>query len=119
MLDVFFAFLRQAQHIDLLFHIVDIYTFRSPTDHASLSRFIYEHVVCQRNLGFKREILRRFVEIFESPSVSQEHKTMALRAIVNPILLMAASRGQEEANLIDREYSVLVRNILTCAFKHD
>lgn len=86
-----------------------MYTFRSPTDYTALSRFFFQHVVSSRDIPFKQRILYRFVEIFESPSVSQEHKTMALRYVVNPILSMAESRGKEEATLVDRDYILLVR----------
>lgn len=104
MVEIFLAYLEQAQHIDLLFHIVDSYTFWNSANHTVLSRFLNKHVALSTNVPFKRAILDRFVEIFENTAVPKAHKTAALRILVNPILLISFSRGAKEADLVRSEF---------------
>ncbi|GAA5832957.1 hypothetical protein JCM3766R1_000374 [Sporobolomyces carnicolor] len=102
--EVFIAFLEQAEHIDLLFHVVDSYTYSTSADHSVLSRFLNRHVALCSNIPFKRAVLDRFIDIFENSGVTNAHKSAALRLLVNPILLVAFSRGEREASLIDVEW---------------
>ena len=103
-LDIFIAFLKQSVHIDLLFHIVDIFTYWNSADHTALSRFLNQHVALSTNVNFKRLILDRFIDIFENAAVTPAHKTAALRVLINPILLISISRGPRDAGLMDSEY---------------
>lgn len=103
-LDIFVAYLEQAEHIDLLFHIVDVYTYWNSANHVALSRFLNRHVALSIDVPFKRRILDRFVEIFENTEVSKAHKTAALRVLINPIILICYSRGHREVDLIDGDY---------------
>lgn len=103
-LDIFIAFLKQSEHIDLLFHIVDVFTYWNSADHTALSRFLNQHVALSTNVPFKRLILDRFIDIFENAAVTPAHKTSALRVLINPILLISISRGPRDAELMDVEY---------------
>jgi transformation/transcription domain-associated protein len=102
-LDIFVAYLKQAENIDILFHIVDVYTYNNSADHTALSRFINQHVALSANVAFKRQILDRFIDIYENVDVSKAQKTAALRLLVNPILLVSFSRGPKES-IIDFDY---------------
>ncbi|GAA5937574.1 hypothetical protein JCM10213_008398 [Rhodosporidiobolus nylandii] len=102
--EVFIAFLKQAEHIDLLFHVVESYTYPSSADHTVLTRFLNQHVALSTKLPFKRAILERFLDIFENVGVTNAHKSAALRLLVNPLLLVAYSRGEREADLLDSEW---------------
>ncbi|GAA6030453.1 hypothetical protein JCM8097_009114 [Rhodosporidiobolus ruineniae] len=102
--EIFIAFLEQEEHIDLLFHVVESYTYPSSADHTVLSRFLNKHVALSDKVKFKRAILERFLDIFENTGVTNAHKSAALRLLVNPILLVAYSRGRREADLLDSEW---------------
>ncbi|CEQ40122.1 SPOSA6832_01706, partial [Sporobolomyces salmonicolor] len=108
--EIFIAYLEQAEHIDLLFHVVDSYTYSTSADHTVLSRFLNRHVALSTNVAFKRAILDRFIDIFENAGVTKAHKSAALRLLVNPILLISFSRGEREADLIDVEWIAKVHD---------
>ncbi|KAK4051001.1 transcription-associated protein 1 [Microbotryomycetes sp. JL201] len=103
-LQIFIAFLEKAEHIDLVFHVIDAFTFWNSANLTVLGRFINQHVALSTNVTFKRAVLDRFIEIYVNAAVTVPHKTAALRLIVNPILLISFSRGKKEAALIDSEY---------------
>ncbi|GAA5983547.1 hypothetical protein JCM5350_000270 [Sporobolomyces pararoseus] len=102
--EIFISFLGQAEHIDLLFHVVDSYTYSTSADHTVLSRFLNRHVALSSNTTFKRAVLDRFIDIFENSGVTNAHKSAALRLLVNPILLVSFSRGERESGLVDVEW---------------
>jgi transformation/transcription domain-associated protein len=118
-LEIFVAFLRQAEYIDLLFHVVDVFTVRTPADHSALFRFFYEHVTTSKNVPFKQRVLGRFFDIFENAAVTQAHKTVALRFIVNPIMSFGFQRGEEEAELVDADFIAEVHTKLWLPSQHD
>lgn len=103
-LEIFMAHLQQAENIDLLFHIVDVYTFWNSANHVALSRFLNRHVALSTDVAFKRKILDRFIDIYENDAVAKAHKTAALRVLINPILLISFSRGKRESGLVDITY---------------
>ncbi|SGY18766.1 BQ5605_C014g07468 [Microbotryum silenes-dioicae] len=103
-LDIFIAYLEQAEHIDLLFHVVDAFTFWNSANLTVLTRFLNQHVALSHDVKFKRTILDRFIDIFENPAVAKAHKTAALRMLTNPILLVSSSRGAGENDLIDGDF---------------
>ncbi|GAA5857110.1 hypothetical protein JCM5353_001350, partial [Sporobolomyces roseus] len=72
---IFISFLEQAEHIDLLFHVVDSYTYSTSADHTVLSRFLNRHVALSSNVAFKRAVLARFIDIFENSGVTNAHKS--------------------------------------------
>lgn len=102
--ELFTSHLRRVEHIDILFHLCDVFQYPVAQDRTSLRRFLIEHVALSRNQTFKRALLDRFVDIFENRNVTKPHKTAALRHLVNPVLLVAFARGASEAKLIDAEY---------------
>ncbi|KAK4700569.1 transformation/transcription domain-associated protein, partial [Phenoliferia sp. Uapishka_3] len=102
-LDIFVAYLEQAEHVDLLFHIVDVYTYFNSSNHVALSRFLNKRVALTTDVAFKLRILDRFIEIFENTAVSKAHKTAALRILINPMLLIAFARP-DEAELVDPDF---------------
>lgn len=110
MVEIFISYLEQKDHIDLLFHVVEAYTYPSSADHTVLSRFLNKHIALSTRLPFKRSVLDRFLDIFENSGVTAAHKSAALRLLVNPVLLVAFSRGEREAELIDSEWIGKVHN---------
>ncbi|GAA96948.1 uncharacterized protein L969DRAFT_90354 [Mixia osmundae IAM 14324] len=100
-LDIFLIYLRQAEHIDLLFRMLDVYTWRCPSDRFALTRFYYETIAKSTDIAFRTRILSRFLDIFADKTMPQSQKTAALRVIINPMLYVAFSRGNSEAGLVD------------------
>ena len=62
------------------------------------------HVALSEDIGLRRRILDRFIDIYENPAVTQAHKSAALRLLVNPILLVVYSRGERESTVVDAEW---------------
>ena len=62
------------------------------------------HVALSEDIGLRRRILDRFIDIYENPAVTQAHKSAALRLLVNPILLVVYSRGERESAVVDAEW---------------
>ena len=116
-LEVWFAYLELAQNpsesdfepIDLVFHIVDVFVWSSPTDRTAASAFLFRHVIATKNVGLKKRILARFFDIFTSTAVTAQHKTAALRHVINPMLMVAFSRGEAEKEIVDPVFITLVR----------
>jgi len=102
--EVFTGYLEQVEHIDLLFHLVEAYTYLTSADHTALSRFLNRHVALSTSLDFRRQVLDRFLDIYENPVVKSAHKSAALRLLVNPILLVSHSRGEREEGLLDAAF---------------
>ncbi|GAA5889131.1 hypothetical protein JCM8208_007777 [Rhodotorula glutinis] len=102
--EVFTGYLEQVEHIDLLFHLVEAYTYLTSADHTALSRFLNRHVALSTSLDFRRQVLDRFLDIYENPVVKSAHKSAALRLLVNPILLVSHSRGEREEGLLDASF---------------
>ncbi|GAA5986698.1 hypothetical protein JCM10908_003861 [Rhodotorula pacifica] len=102
--DIFIAYLQQEEHVDLLFHLVEAYTYPTSADHTVLSRFLNSHVALSEDVGLRRRILDRFIDIYENPAVTQAHKSAALRLLVNPILLVVYSRGERKAGVVDSDW---------------
>lgn len=106
-LQIFMSYLKSCETplgIDLLFRMTDVFAYRSPSDPSDLARFLFRHVCLSRNIHFRQSVLRRFIDFFSNDGISPSHKTMALRYLINPLLLISFSRGDEEKAICDAEY---------------
>lgn len=104
LLDIFMAHLKQAENIDLLFHIVDVYIYSNSANRVALSRFLNRHVALSTDMAFKKKILERFLDVYGNDQVGKAQKTAALRILINPLLLISFSRGKKEAGLVNSEW---------------
>ncbi len=87
LLDVFRAFLRKKADLETYYAMVDVFTYKVAFDLTPITRFVYDHLTTSGDILFKREVLMRFLPVFESKTVSQAYKTQALRVLINPMLL--------------------------------
>lgn len=106
-LDIFATYLKACDTslgVDLLFRITDLFAYRCPSDPTSLGRFLFKHVAMSHSIPFRQQILRRFIDFFSNDGISPGHKTMALRFLINPLLMVAFSRGDADKAISDAEY---------------
>lgn len=110
-LSIFFPFLESTDSTfatDLYLRIVDVFTYRTPSDNMQVAHFLFERIALSRDVAWKQAVLRRFIDFFANEGITPAHKTMALRYIVNPTLHVAFSRGDEEKAISDPDYMNLV-----------
>lgn len=86
LLDVFKLFLAATGDLDGYFELLDGFTHRSCIDMTTTIRFCYEQVALKSSLAFKRQVISKWIEVFEDNQKTQEYKTQVLRVLVNPIL---------------------------------
>lgn len=111
-LEIFKAYLTKTEPSplsnDLLFRMTDVFTFRTPVDTSGLASFLFQHVANSRDIPFRQAILRRFIDFFTNDGIAPAHKTMALRYLINPLLVVAFSRGEEDKAISDPEYMNMI-----------
>lgn len=85
-LDVMRLYLVKRNDIGAYFDLLDAFTHLSSIDLTSLLRFCYRRVAIDGSIAFKREVISRWIETFESTDLGQDYKCQVLRVLVNPIL---------------------------------
>ncbi|PWN24918.1 hypothetical protein BDZ90DRAFT_281903 [Jaminaea rosea] len=95
LLDVFQSYLRQQPDVEAYFDLLDGFTYPSCIDMTPLLRFCYEQLAIKASTEFKRKVVERWIEVFESREFSQEFKSQALRVLVNPVLFATARPGKK------------------------
>ncbi|KDQ21071.1 hypothetical protein BOTBODRAFT_142417 [Botryobasidium botryosum FD-172 SS1] len=94
---------EQTKKLDILFGMVTVYTHRTPMDLTPLTRLLHRQVAMNESVGFKREVLRRFLQWFEDPACTWAHKTQLLRMVINPMLLVSLSSSERKEELVDAD----------------
>lgn len=112
MRDILIRALKQTPRIDLLFDIVAIYTCPSVVDVSSLTNLLYKHVAMSTSTFFRRNILLRFLSWFADTKPSWTHKTVFLRYIINPLLLVTFSRPDEYGQIMDPDTINQIHNLI-------
>jgi len=97
----FIRVLEDSPRIDIIFDIVAIYINQSVIDVSGLTTFLYQHVAMSTSAAFRRNVLSRFLIWFADPTPSWAHKTVFIRYIINPLLLVTFSRKEEEGHIMD------------------
>lgn len=107
-LTIFERYLSSSEHSksgnDLLFRVCDAFVYRSLIDTGALSHFLFTHVAQSRDASFRQAILRRFIDFMLMNGLATAHKTMVLRHLINPMLMVAFSRGEVDGSICDAEY---------------
>ena len=86
LLDLFVSFLKRKADLETYYAIVDVYTYKVAFDLTPTTRFVYDCFALSEDISFKRQVLLRFLDLFEDTKASQARKTQALRVLVNPML---------------------------------
>lgn len=87
--DVFCSFLAHEPNVDAYFQLVDVFTYRIAIDRNPLVTFIDQHLALEAPVSFCRQVLERFMTVFEDKDISQSYKVQTLRVLVNPMLYAA------------------------------
>ncbi|KAH3761988.1 transformation/transcription domain-associated protein [Pelomyxa schiedti] len=96
---------------DLLFHMVSVFQVRTTTDFTFLKDFYVEEVGKTYPIELKLALLQRFLQFYQDPSVTIEHKIQAIQMFISPLLSVTFSLNQP----IDKQiiFSIIIE-ILHC-----
>jgi transformation/transcription domain-associated protein len=98
LLEMFMGFLRQQQHIALLFHVVEAYEIRSSFERSNIAAFLYEQVALQPSIEYRRDVVEQYFNLYEDESVTWAFKINALRLIVNPTVKVYFTDQKADGN---------------------
>ena len=98
------------QEVDVLFHMLSIFTVRSTIDYTFLREFYTIEVADSYSPQEKKSILLRFLQVFKEPTLNQEHKVQALQILVIPML--TASFAKSETETVDQKIIAAIISIL-------
>ncbi|KAN0059794.1 transcription-associated protein 1 [Thecaphora frezii] len=98
---LFTSYLRVEPHVEAYIAILDAYTYRVAFDLTPTTRFIYDHLCIQASADIKKQMVTRFLALFEDANASQALKTAMLRVVINPMMLASsvlAARAEPAAD---------------------
>ena len=97
--ELFCSYLREGgeDRPDIYFSLTHVFTTPSSVDLTNVLRTIYQHLAIQGSLSLKKDVIRKFVDVFEDKDASQSYKAECLRVLVNPILVAMPKPGERSA----------------------
>eukprot|EP01105_Mastigella_eilhardi_P028048 TRINITY_DN89_c1_g4_i3.p1 TRINITY_DN89_c1_g4~~TRINITY_DN89_c1_g4_i3.p1 ORF type:complete len:3483 (+),score=913.52 TRINITY_DN89_c1_g4_i3:1249-10449(+) len=104
----------RAHHdeIDILFHMLSIFTVRTTTDFTFLRDFYMYEVARQYPPEVKTQIVEKFLYFYKDPSIPVEHKVQALQVLIIPLLNYSF---QQSKSIIDKKTVIsLITDVLDC-----
>lgn len=114
LLNLLIGVIERSPRVDVIFDIVCIYAHRVPLDLSRLRLCLLENVTLGASPELRKEIMQRFVEVFDSDTYTWAHKSQFLRYIVNPLLYtqlkLKQSSGSSD-NSIDTVDSSIVNGL--------
>ncbi|KAI8605964.1 hypothetical protein EDD21DRAFT_315697 [Dissophora ornata] len=97
LIEAFILYLKHNQDdIEVIFEMVSIFTQETVIDFSFLKMFYIEEIAMKAPAARKRAILEHLLVMFQDREVSQSVKMQSLRVIVNPMLLVAFTRGPSD-----------------------
>ncbi|KAF9581361.1 hypothetical protein BGW38_001654, partial [Lunasporangiospora selenospora] len=104
LVELFILYLKHnPDDIELIFEMVSIFTHETVIDFSFLKMFCIEEIAIKATAKRKQDILHQFLNMFQNREVSQGVKMQALRVIINPMLLVAFTRGSYYKSVINQE----------------
>ena len=100
LLEMFMGSLKNQQHVELLFHVVEAFEIRSSFERSYVTFFLYDQAALQASVDYRREILDHFFTLYEDDNINWTYKTNALRLVVNPILRVYFSDPKNDGSLV-------------------
>lgn len=89
---------------DIFFSLTQMFTQPSAVELSNILRTIYQRLAIDGTITLKRNVIRKFVDVFEDVDASQMYKAECLRVLVNPILVVAPKPGTETELLMDSDF---------------
>ncbi|ELU45462.1 Histone acetyltransferase SAGA, TRRAP/TRA1 component, PI-3 kinase superfamily TRA1 [Rhizoctonia solani AG-1 IA] len=114
LLNLLIGVIEQSPRVDVIFDIVCIYAHRVPLDLSKLRLCLLEHVTLGASSDLRKQIMQRFVEVFDGDTYNWAHKSQFLRHIVNPLLYAQIKQKEESespGNTIDCVDSSIVNGL--------
>lgn len=112
LLSILTLYLNHSLRVDVLFDVLIVCSETVPMELAALTQFLFKHVISVESVALKHEVLDKFLEHFESPSVSWAHKTRIMTVLINPIMLAALARRDVNDGLVDGEILAKIQRLL-------
>ncbi|KIM92641.1 hypothetical protein OIDMADRAFT_62381 [Oidiodendron maius Zn] len=84
---IFTKFLEyHHKDLDTLFSFIEFVTNEGFHQTHPLRTYIYQKIVCNNSIEFKKTVVMRSIKVYASKSASQKTKAFLIRDIVNPII---------------------------------
>ncbi|KAI7824749.1 FAT domain-containing protein, partial [Gamsiella multidivaricata] len=97
LVEAFILYLKHNQDdVEVIFEMISIFTQETVIDFSFLKMFYIEEIAIKAPAARKRAILEHFLVMFQDREVSQSVKMQSLRVIINPMLLVAFTRGPSD-----------------------
>ncbi|KAF9357807.1 hypothetical protein BGX26_003026, partial [Mortierella sp. AD094] len=97
LVEAFILYLKHNQDdVEVTFEMVSIFTQETVIDFSFLKMFYIEEIAIKAPAARKRAILEHFLVMFQDREISQSVKMQSLRVIINPMLLVAFTRGPSD-----------------------
>lgn len=94
------AFILYLNHkpddVEVIFEMISIFTQETVIDFSFLKLFYIDDIAIKAPAARKRAILEHFLVVFQDREIPQSVKMQALRVIINPMLLVAFTRGPSD-----------------------
>ncbi|KAF9958937.1 hypothetical protein BGZ72_010618 [Mortierella alpina] len=94
------AFILYLNHnpddVEVIFEMISIFTQETVIDFSFLKQFYIEEIAIKAPSTRKRAILEHFLVMFQDREIPQGVKMQSLRVIINPMLLVAFTRGPSD-----------------------
>lgn len=105
LVDVLCKYLDQSSEDrpDIFFSLTHVFTQPSAVDLTVALRTIYQRLAIEGSLALRRNVIRRFVDVFEDREASQSYKAECLRVLVNPILVVMPKSGKEGGEVAEED----------------
>ncbi|ORY26601.1 putative histone acetyltransferase [Naematelia encephala] len=100
LLEMFMDYLQSNQHVQLLFHVVEVFEIRSPIERSSVQFFLYQQVALQESVDYRRDVIEQFFNLYDEDRVTWSFKTNAMRLVVNPTLRVFFDEGHKDGSAI-------------------
>ncbi|KAH9943440.1 atypical/PIKK/TRRAP protein kinase [Epithele typhae] len=112
MLSIFKQALEQSPRVDVVFELVNVFIRRQPLDVVSVIQFLYRHVALSKSLTFRRNVLVRFLILFEDTSYTTAQKSLFLQYIVTPTLLIHATHSADKSGILDNDMVLRMHRLI-------
>ncbi|KAK5808732.1 hypothetical protein F5H01DRAFT_281683, partial [Linnemannia elongata] len=97
LVEAFVLYLGQNKDdVEVIFEMISIFTQETVIDFSFLKMFYIEEIAIKAPAARKRAILEHFLVMFQDRAIPQGVKMQSLRVIINPMLLVAFTRGPSD-----------------------
>ncbi|KAJ3022967.1 hypothetical protein HKX48_004725 [Thoreauomyces humboldtii] len=109
-LEILIAYMKvRAEDIDVLFDIMRVFEQDDVIDLGFTRHFLFKHVVQNPSVSYKRQVISKYLEVFDEEGRTQNSKANILRYLVTPVMRATFEAGADHAlGLIDTEMIAVI-----------